>query len=162
MTKEGLKRRLSGTILKFGRGMTAMSCVNSQALPEDKDYERLRKPSEIGSEQKQHHSECLREDEEREMLDNFEPHRIRRSISFTGFGLHEVQHLRSIAEGCGVNTAISRPECILSESRRSRCHSFAGVKNKKLVEIRRGSNEQTAVIDGLLTTTFCSTDLWNN
>ncbi|KAL9951183.1 hypothetical protein ACROYT_G043802, partial [Oculina patagonica] len=154
MTKEGLKHRLSETISKFGRGMSSMSCVNPQALPEDKDCERLRKPSEMGTEQEQHHSECMQEDEERELLDTFEPHRIRRSISFTGFGIHEVQHLRSIAEGCGVNTpAISRHDSVLSEPRRSRCHSFGGVKNKKLVEITRGANEQTAVIDGLLTTT---------
>lgn len=157
MTKEGLKHRLSETILKFGRGM---SCVNSQALSEDKDYEPLGKQSKIGTErEQQQHSECLREDKERELLDTFQPHRIRRSISFTGFGIHDVQHLRSIPEGYGARKEISRPDSILSEPRRSRCHSFAGVKNKTLVKITRGSNGQTAVIDGLLTTTFCSTDL---
>lgn len=158
MTKEGLKHRLSETVLKFGRGMSAMSCVHLQALSEDKGYEPLRKQSEITAEQEQLDSECLQENEVKEMLDTFETRRIRRSISFTGFGIHGVEHLRRNAESCGTNTAISGPDSTLPESRRSRCHSFAGVKNKKLVEITRGSHE-TAVIDGLLTTTFCSTDL---
>lgn len=158
MTKEGLKHRLSETILKFGRGMSAMSCVNSKALSEDKDYKPLKKQSNIAMDQEGHHSECLQENEERELLDTFRPQRIRRSISFTGFSIHEVEHLRNIAESCNADTTISIPNCILPDSRRSRCHSFAGVKSKRLVKITRKSSE-TAVIDGLLTTTFCSTDL---
>lgn len=158
MTKEGLKHRLSETILKFGRGMSTMSCVQPQTFSEDKGFEPLRKQSKIGPEQGQPDCECLRESEEKEMLDTLKPHRIRRSISFTGYGIHEVEHLRRIPESCGTNTVISGPGSILPESRRSRCHSFAGVKNKKLVEITRGSHE-TSVIDGLLTTTLCSTDL---
>lgn len=157
MTKEGLKRRLPETILKFGRGMSTMSCVQPQAFSEDKGFEPLREQSEITPEQEQHDSECLRESEEKEMLDTFETHRIR-SISFTGFGIHEVEHLRRNTERYGANTATSGPESTLPESRRRRCHSFAGVKNKKLVKITRRSHE-TAVIDGLLTTTLCSTDL---
>lgn len=158
MTKEGLKHRLSETILKFGRGMSAMSCVNSQALSEEKVYEPLKKRSNISMDQEGHHSECLRENEERELLGTFRTQRIRRSISFTGFTKHEVEHLRNIAEGCNADTTISIPNCILPESRRSRCHSFAGVKSRRLVKITRKSSE-TAVIDGLLTTTLCSTEL---
>lgn len=156
MTKEGLKHRLSETIFKFGRGMSVMSCVHSQALSEDKDYEPLRKQSEIAPEQEQHDSECLRENEERELLDSFQPRRIRRSNTFTGFGVHEIEHLRRIAGNNSANADSSGPD--LTRCQRSRCHSFAGVKNKKLVEITRGTHE-TAVVDGLLTTTFCSTDL---
>lgn len=160
MTKEGLKRRLSKTIWNCGRGMSAMSCVQPQALPEDKGHEPLRKRSEQSEqhEHKQHDLECLRKRKEKEMMGTFEPHQIRRSFSFTGFGIHRVEHLRGIVERCGTNTAISGPNSTLPESRRSRCHSFAGVKNKKLVKITGGSHE-TAVIDGLLTTTFCSTEL---
>ena len=158
MTKEGLRNRLSETIFKCSRGMSAMSCVQPQALSEDKGYEPLRKQSETAPEQEQHDLECLRESEEKEILDTFEPRQIRRSFSFTGFSLHKAEHLRRIAERCGTNTAISGPVSTLPESRRSRCHSFAGMKNEKLVKITRGSHE-TAVIDGLLTTTFCSTEL---
>ena len=158
MTKDGLKNRLSETILKCGRGMSAMSCVQPQALAEDKAYEPLRKQSEIAPEQEQHDSERPRHSEEKEMLGTFEPRQIRRSISFTGFGIHKVEHLRRIAERCGSSTAISGPVSTLPESWRSRCHSYAGVKSKKLVKITRGAHE-TAVIDGLLTTTFCSTEL---
>lgn len=158
MTKEGLKHRLSETILKFGRGMSTMSCVQPQAFSENKGFELLRKQSKIAPEQGQHDLECLRESDEKEMLDTLKPHRIRRSISFTGYGIREVEHLRRIPELCGTNTAISGPGSTLPEARRSRCHSFAGVKNKKLVEITRRPHE-TAVIDGLLTTTLCSTDL---
>ena len=157
MTKEGLKRRLSETILrKFGRGMSAMStsCVQPQ---EDRGFEPVRKQSEIAPEQGQLASQRLRENVGKEMLDTFETHRIR-SISFTGFGIHDVEHLRYNAEHCGTNTAISGHESTVPELRRRRCHSFAGVKNKKLVKITRTSHE-TAVIDGLLTTTLCSTDL---
>lgn len=160
MTKEGLKHRLSETILKFGRGMSTMSCVQPQAFSENKGFELLRKQSKIAPEQGQHDLECLRESDEKEMLDTLKPHRIRRSISFTGYGIREVEHSRRIPELCGTNTAISGPGSTLPEARRSRCHSFAGVKNKKLVEITRRPHE-TAVIDGLLTTTLCSTDLWN-
>lgn len=158
MTKEGFKHRISETISKFGRGMSAMSCVQSKAFFEDKDYEVLRKRTEIATGREEYDSECLGQNEEKELLDTFQPHRIRRSISFTGFGVHEIERLRRIAEGRDVNGIVSRPESILSESRRSRCHSFGGVKNKKLVEITDGKQE-TAVVDGLLTTTFCSTDL---
>ena len=158
MTKEGLKHRLSETILKFGRGMSTMSCVQPQAFSENKGFELLRKQSKIAPDQGQHDLECLRESDEKEMLDTLKPHRIRRSISFTGYGIREVEHLRRIPELCGTNTAISGPGSTLPEARRSRCHSFAGVKNKKLVEITRRPHE-TAVIDGLLTTTLCSTDL---
>lgn len=155
MTKGGLKRRLSGTILqKFGRGMSTMSCVQPK---EDKGFEPLRKQSEIAPEQEQHDSERLRESEEKEMLDTFETLRIR-SISFTGFAIHDVEHFRCNAERCSTDTAILGPESTVPESRRRRSHSFAGVKNKKLVKITRRSYE-TAVIDGLLTTTLCSTDL---
>ena len=153
MTKEGLKHRLSETILKFGRGMSTMSCVQPQSFSEEKGFEPLGDQSEIAPEREQYNLECARESEEKEMLDTFEPHRIR-SISFTGFGIHE----RRIAELCVTNTAILVPESTLPRPRRSRCHSFAGVKNKKLVQITRRSHE-TAVIDGLLTTTLCSTDL---
>lgn len=158
MTKERLKRRLSKTIFNCGRGMSAMSCVQPQALSEDKTHEPLRKQSEIAPEQEQPDSECLQKSKGKEMMDTFEPQQIRRSFSFTGLGIHRVEHLRAIVERCGTNTANSGPNSTLSESRRSRCHSFAGVKNKKLVKITGGSHE-TAVVDGLLTTTFCSTEL---
>ena len=148
-----MKHRLSETILKFGRGMSTMNCVQPQVFSEEKGFEPLRKQSEIAPEQEQHNLEYVRESEEKEMLDTFEPHRIR-SISFTGFGIHE----RRIAELCGTNTAISGPESTLPRPRRSRCHSFAGVKNKKVVQITRRSHE-TEVINGLLTTTLCSTEL---
>ena len=153
MTKEGLKHRLSETILKFGRGMSTMSCVQLQSFSEEKGFEPLGDQSEIAPEQVQHNLECARKSEEKEMLGTFEPHRIRR-ISFTGFGIHE----RRIAELYGTNTAISGLESTLPRPRRSRCYSFAGVKNKKLVQITRRSPE-TAFIDGLLTTTLCSSDL---
>lgn len=156
MTKEGLKHRLSETIIKLGRGM---SCVQSQAVPDfDKDYKppylnqpKIASPKEV--KQFDHDNDCLEEDEEREMLDTFQPQRIRRSISFTGFGVHEVDRLRRIAEGSSPN------DVPVTEALRNRCHSFAGVKTKKLVEITRGTPHETAVVDGLLTTTFCSTEL---
>ena len=154
MTNEGLKRCFSETILKASRGMYAMSCVNSEAVLDDKDYDPPRKQSEIVTKQEQCHLECRQEDQEKELLGSFQPQRIRRSSLFTGFGRYEVQ-----AKSCRSSTTFSRPKYILPESRRNRCHSFAGVKNKKLVEITWSSYE-TAVIDGLMmTTTFCSTDL---
>lgn len=166
MTKEGLKHHLSETIIKLGRGM---SCVQSQAVPDlDKDCELepplLKQQSIIIANPKedrqvtadQDTKDCLREDEEKELLDTFQPHLIRRSISFTGLGLHEVERLRCIAEGRSSNAG---PDSVGTEMRRNRCHSFAGVKNKKLVEITRPGSLETAVIDGLLTTTFCSTEL---
>lgn len=153
MTKEGLKRRVSEGIIKLGRGL---SCVQPQALPDQDrncDPEGLiANTKEIAATEQQ--PDCLREDEVKEMLETFEPQRICRSISFTGFGVHDVQRVRRIAEGCCSN---EDPGSVVTEQR-NRCHSFAGVKNKKLVKITRGSHE-TTVIDGLLTTTFCSTEL---
>ena len=158
MTKEGLKHRFSETIIKLGRGM---SCVQSQAVSDwDKDDEPpflkrrvIANLKEVGPVEED--SGCIGENEEREILDTFQPQRIRRSISFTGFGVHEVQRLRRIAEDRSSN---ENPCSVVNETRRNRCHSFAGVKNKKLVEVTRGLQD-TAVVDGLLTTTFCSTEL---
>ena len=158
MTKEGLKHRFSETIIKLGRGM---SCVQSQAVSDwDKDGEPPFLKRRVIANLKEvepviEDSGCIGEDEEREILDTFQPQRIRRSISFTGFGVHEVQRLRRIAEDRSSN---ENPCSVVTETRRNRCHSFAGVKNKKLVEVTRGLQD-TSVVDGLLTTTFCSTEL---
>lgn len=83
MTNEGLKRCFSETILKASRGMYAMSCVNSEAVLDDKDYDPPRKQSEIVTKQEQCHlaMECRQEDQEKELLGSFQPQRIRRSSS---------------------------------------------------------------------------------
>ena len=158
MTKEGVKHRISETIIKLGRGM---SCVQSQAVPDwDNEGER---PFLIGHaianlkevEPGVEASECLGEDKKREILDTFQPQRIRRSISFTGYEAHEVERMGRNAKGRSSN---ENPSSVVADSRRNRCHSFAGVNNKKLVEVTRGLQD-TALVDGLLTTTLCSTEL---
>lgn len=73
MTNEGLKRCFSETILKASRGMYAMSCVNSEAVLDDKDYDPPRKQSEIVTKQEQCHLECRQEDQEKELLGSFQP-----------------------------------------------------------------------------------------
>lgn len=144
--------------------------MQSRAMTDcDKDCEAPSfKPSEIGSSKVVKGSDtdqetctdiafdCLSEKEEKEILNSFQPQRIRRSISFTGLSVREAERLRSIAEGHSLN--LVQNNSVVTDLRRGRCHSFAGVKNKKLVEITQGLHE-TAVVDGLLTTTFCSTEL---
>ena len=161
MTKTGFKHRFSETINRLGRGI---SCVQSRAMRDcDKDCEAPTfKPSEIAGSKVVKGSDtyiavdCLSEKEEKEILNSFQPQRIRRSISFTGLSVREAERLRSIAEGHSLS--LVQNNSVVTDLRRGRCHSFAGVKNKKLVEITQGLHE-TAVVDGLLTTTFCSTEL---
>ena len=162
MTKERptkIKHRLSETILKFGRGMSPFGCfrlrtfhnvygVRANVLPKQNDIslKRPRSEEKVKSEVQ----------EEKEVTETFQPQRIRRSISFTGLGSYEIERLRCVGRKEAGHALESVTE--LSTTVRSRCHSFAGMKNKKLVEITVGPCE-TAIIDGLLTTTFCSTDL---
>lgn len=103
-------------------------------------------------------SDCLLEKEEKDFLNTLQPHRLRRSATFTGFSVHRIERLRCIAEVRESHGIVSRTDANLPESRRNRCHSFSGVKNKKVLDIYDGRQE-TYIIDGLLTTTLCSTEL---
>ena len=147
--------------MKLGRGI---SCVQSQAMKDlNNDCKPpLLKEHSLRNEKDAKHDihtdteDYVTEEEEQGIWDSCQPQRIRRRISFSGFSGNESERLKHIAEGRSLTTV--QPASVVTELRRGRCHSFAGVKNKKLVEITRGPHE-TAVVDGFLTTTFCSTDL---
>lgn len=127
MTNEGLKRCFSETILKASRGMYAMSCVNSEAVLDDKDYDPPRKQSEIVTKQEQCHLECRQEDQEKELLGSFQPQRIRRSSLFTGFGRYEVQ-----AESCRSSITFSRPNTFYQNREETGAIPLRELKTKSL------------------------------
>ena len=160
MTKEGFKRRLSITISKFSRGVFDISCVSKSraqfCVENDEVVICKRKKTSCGRTRED--SDCLVEKEEKDFLNTLQPHRLRRSATFTGFSVHRIERLRCIAEVRESHGIVSRTDANLPESRRNRCHSFSGVKNKKVLDIYDGRQE-TYIIDGLLTTTLCSTEL---
>lgn len=149
-----LHESVSSVVDKLGRRLSALSCVRAPALPsEDQATKRqsIRERSEETDGNDGHEDEImtLTEEQELQLQRAFDQQRLRRSSSFTGLHFHQVEYLRRQGVHFAVHSALIR---------KPRCHSYGGTRSAKMVEIGGGCRD-TQVIDGLLTTTLCYTEL---